>query len=77
VNPTPNAQSIAINLRGVTNVYREASLEVLSGEPADVNSVAAPTKVAPKRSTISNAGTNFLHEFPANSVSVVRLKAKW
>jgi alpha-L-arabinofuranosidase len=76
VNAGETPQQVEIALRGAKDVAKEARLSVMSGEPGDVNTVADPTKVAPKDSTISNAAANFTHEFPANSVSVIRLKAK-
>jgi len=41
-----------------------------------MNSVAEPTKVAPKPITITNAGISFTHELPAHSVTVLRLKTR-
>jgi alpha-L-arabinofuranosidase len=76
VNAGESVQRIAIDLRGVREVAREAAIEVLSGNPGDVNSVAEPTKVAPKPSTITGAAASFVHEFPAHSVSVMRLKTR-
>jgi len=75
VNPLGTAQSIEINLQGVQSVDKAATVEVLSGQPADVNSVAQPEKVAPRREAISDAGTKFRHEFPPYSVSVLRFQA--
>jgi alpha-L-arabinofuranosidase len=76
VNSFATPQQIQIDLRGVSNVAREATVEVLSGEPGAVNSIETPQKVAPKRQTVSTAGSSFNHEFPAHSVSVVRLKTR-
>jgi hypothetical protein len=33
-------------------------------------------KVAPKQSKLSNAAATFAHEFPASSVSVIKLNAR-
>lgn len=41
-----------------------------------MNSVAEPTKVAPKAITITNAGPSFTYELPAYSVTVLRLKTR-
>jgi alpha-L-arabinofuranosidase len=76
VNPRETAQTIDININGVSSIQREASLEVLTGRADDVNTVAEPTKIAPKQSKISTTGANFTHEFPAYSVSVIRLRAR-
>ena len=53
-----------------------ATAEVLSGQPADVNTLAEPEKVAPRRVNIEEAGPTFVQDFPPYSVSVIRLKAK-
>jgi alpha-L-arabinofuranosidase len=43
---------------------------------ADMNSVAEPAKVAPKPITLTSAGISFIHELPAHSVTVLRLKTR-
>jgi alpha-L-arabinofuranosidase len=68
------AQQIELDLQGLPSVDPTATAEVLAGAPQDVNSVAEPEKVASKRMAINNVGARFVHEFPANSVSVLRFK---
>ena len=67
--PTP----VQINLQGVQKVASQAQLEVLSGNPQDVNTIDNPNNVVPQKSTIESAAASFAHEFPAHSVSVIRL----
>ncbi len=76
VNTSPGVQKLAIDLQGVREVERTATAEVLSGQPRDVNTLAEPTKVAPRRVKIEAAGPKFVHDFPPYSVSVLRLRAK-
>jgi alpha-L-arabinofuranosidase len=57
-------------------VSANAACEVLSGQPSDQNTIAAPTKVAPQQADVTDAGQQFTHEFPAYSVSVMRLNVK-
>ena len=76
VNVAAEPQPLQIALPGARNVDRSASLEELSGQPQDVNSLAAPEKVAPRAMTLTQAGPTFVHEFPPYSVSVIRLKVK-
>jgi hypothetical protein len=52
------------------------SLEVMSGLPGDVNTLNSPEKVSPNRVAIHFPGAHFSHEFPAYSISVLRLKPK-
>ena len=76
VNVSDTPRSTRINLKGIQQVSPAAKALVLTGDPSDVNSVDNPIKVAPKHSNIDNAGTSFDHEFPAHSVSILRLKTK-
>ena len=74
VNVSDVTQPLELNLEGVNSVAPNATLEVISGEPGEMNSIQEPQKVAPREETISNASTKFTHEFPAHSVSVLRFK---
>jgi alpha-L-arabinofuranosidase len=76
VNTVDVAQNIQIDLQGIDNVAKQASIETLQGDSDAQNSLEAPTKIAPAQATIDDAGTSFVHEFPADSVSVIRLKTK-
>lgn len=74
VNAAEIAQPVEVNLNGQKGLAKDASVEVISGRPNDVNTITEPTKVAPRQETISDAGTSFTHELPAGSVTVIRLK---
>jgi alpha-L-arabinofuranosidase len=74
VNTAPRPEQLAVDLQGVPPIAKQAAIEVLQGDPADQNTVEEPTKIAPQAGTIDDAGTQFTHEFPANSVTVIRLK---
>jgi alpha-L-arabinofuranosidase len=76
VNIQANSQMLQINLEGVATIRKDASGEMITGEPGAINTVAEPMKVVPTPITISNAGTKFMHELPADSVSVIRLKTR-
>jgi len=76
VNVQASPQPIKIDLQGVRTIAKEAKGEVLAAELAAMNSVAEPTKAAPKPITIHNAGASFTHELPAYSVTVLRLKTR-
>ena len=54
----------------------ESVATVLAGEPEDMNSLDAPEKVAPQTMTLTGVGNTFVHEFPAHSVTVLRVKAR-
>jgi alpha-L-arabinofuranosidase len=74
VNITDEPIDAKINIAGVA-IAAQGKAIVLAGQRRDQNSVAEPTKVAPREETISNAGGSFTHALPARSVSVLRLKA--
>ena len=76
VNALPTAQWLEVNLAGVNGVEEAGTVEVLSGEPGEVNTLDAPEKVAPRRMTDRVPGGRFVHEFPAYSASVLRVKAR-
>ena len=76
VNTAPGIQKLEIELQGVKEAEKSATAEVLSGQPGDVNTLAEPEKVAPRRVKIEAAGPTFVQDFPPYSVSVIRLKAK-
>ena len=75
VNTSASVQQVQVHLQGARRVGKAAIGQVLSGDPKAVNTVAEPEKVAPQDMTITDAGPTFLHEFPAHSVTVLRLRA--
>jgi alpha-N-arabinofuranosidase len=75
VNAVETPQQVEISLEGAPKVGKTAGLEELTGGLTDVNSLAEPMKVAPKKSTI-DASEKFVREFPGNSVSVIRFSTK-
>lgn len=74
VNAGPTDQRVTIDLQGVRSVAPSALGEILQGQPTDVNSLAEPKRVAPRPLVIQAASPTFAHTFPAQSVSVFRLK---
>jgi alpha-L-arabinofuranosidase len=77
VNVSKTAQDTEIDLRGIENVQADAKAIVLtSSNSADENTLDAPQKVSPVTQTIGNAGKTFRHTFPAESVTVLRLKTR-
>ena len=76
VNVQATAQPVRIVLNDVPTVKPQASGETLSGELTAVNTVSEPTRVTPKPVHINSAGPDFLHELPAHSVTVLRLKTR-
>lgn len=76
VNPYGVAMPTTLTLTGVEAIAPEATLvQMSSGNATAANTVAAPAAVAPVSSVITHAGTTFGITFPANSLSVLRLRA--
>ncbi len=73
VNTVNVPQQLKIDLTNVGNLAKEATYEQLTGEADVQNTVAEPTRIAPTTGKIDDAGTSFTHEFPGNSVTVIRL----
>jgi alpha-L-arabinofuranosidase len=77
VNVSAQSCDTSIELKGVKKVHPEALAVVLTSARAeDENSLEQPLKVAPVKGTIHNAGRSFRHTLPANSLTVLRLKAE-
>ena len=76
VNFTAGPQPLKIDLKGIATVKPDATATVIQGEPGVMNSIDEPEKVAPQEVKITDAAQSFKHEFPAHSVTVMRLKTK-
>jgi alpha-L-arabinofuranosidase len=76
VNIQAVPQSLRIDLQGVKTIRSDATGEVLTGELTAVNTVAEPRKVTPRAIAITNAAPAFVHELPAHSVTVMRLRTR-
>jgi len=66
-----------INIEGVGKVAGKIKMSVLTAQdPMDENSIDEPGRVVPVESTIDNAGKNFKHTLPGNSVTIFRVDVK-
>ncbi|MGD0463571.1 MAG: alpha-L-arabinofuranosidase C-terminal domain-containing protein [Tepidisphaeraceae bacterium] len=76
VNASSSPQRLQIDLLGATEVEKNASLQVLKGQPKDMNTIEEPRKIFPQSADIDDAVSSFMHEFPAYSISVFRFAVK-
>ncbi len=76
VNMLDTPATVQINLQGIKDIDPSATGQVISGQPQDINSIAEPEKIVPHPVTITNAAAQFSHEFPACSVTILRLHPK-
>lgn len=73
VNIFDTDQTLTVDLAGV-KILPTASGEVMTGGLEDVNSVDSPFKTAPRRFIVTDAGPDWTHTFPGNSITVIRFK---
>jgi alpha-L-arabinofuranosidase len=63
-----------LNLSNAESVDKTAQMIVLkSDRPADNNSLENPKRIVPVSSSLTIAGTSFAHEFPPNSLTILRI----
>jgi alpha-N-arabinofuranosidase len=75
VNARKTPVAAVISLRGAGRVEPTGTATVLAGDPADVNTLEEPRKVAPKQETVAGTAPSFRHTFPRHSLTILRLKA--
>ena len=74
VNASPEPQNVRISLAGLAGKVSSGTItELSSADAKDENSLENPSKVVPRQSSLPDAAANFVHAFPGNSVSVIRL----
>jgi alpha-L-arabinofuranosidase len=74
VNGNDQAMETEINLQGGKTLAATGQEILLTSErPTDENTLAQPTKVAPKTQSLTVPGPSFRRTFPGNSVTVLRI----
>jgi len=74
VNVSTENQETEVALNGGKPAAQAIAIVLASDKPGDENTLDQPNRVRPVESTIPCSGPTFHHTFPANSISVVRLK---
>jgi alpha-N-arabinofuranosidase len=74
-NPFPEPREARIELRGAKLAGGAVLTQLTSDSPEAVNSLEAPTAVAPKESTLSFNGSEASTTLPAYSLTVLRAPA--
>jgi alpha-L-arabinofuranosidase len=72
VNARPRALRARVDL-GHRRLARRGTVTTLKAPLDAMNSFAQPTRVAPATARVSGLGRRFVHRFPADSVTVIRL----
>jgi len=77
VNTRGATQTLNIHINGVKRVKAEGELVTLAaGSLKDTNSIEQPDKFVPRTETVQGLGAAFTREFPAYSVSILKLQTK-
>jgi alpha-L-arabinofuranosidase len=74
VNVSRADQETDLRLEGAKVAPTAKAIVLASDKPEDENTLNQPTKVSPVTHTLTQAGAAFRHTFPANSVTVLRLR---
>lgn len=75
VNALAVPRSIMLDLKGA-EVEPGGTLTMLSGQPADVNSLAEPKKVYPVKTTVLGLKAGYEQKMPAHSIAVLKMRLK-
>ena len=77
VNTRGAAQPIDVRIGGASRIEAEGETVTLAaGSPDDTNSLDQPQQVVPRIAKANGLGPRFVREFPAYSVTVLKVKAK-
>ena len=76
VNASFEPQETMVNINGVKIASEPTATVLTSGDGADENTLDQPKRVAPVTQKIVPSGAGFQHTFPANSVTVFKLKVR-
>jgi alpha-N-arabinofuranosidase len=77
VNTSATAQSVRINLNGVTAVSPDGlSVVLTSPDPLDTNSITEPTKIVPVITKIGGFGASFTRNFSPYSINILKIEAQ-
>ncbi len=76
VNPQVTDETLSIELKGVASLASTAEVITLSGSPEDTNSINRPRNVVPVATTVGGVKPQFTYTLPANSIVVLKFKAR-
>jgi len=77
VNALGKVQPVTINLKGITNLSKNAILVVIKGtKPLDTNTITEPEKIVPVTSKIKGIAAVFSQKLAPYSVNVYKLQAE-
>jgi alpha-N-arabinofuranosidase len=77
VNQAGTTQRINVQINGAPKIETEGEAVLLAASsPSDTNSLEQPQKIVPRAEKVGNLSSNLTREFPAYSITVLKLKTK-
>jgi alpha-N-arabinofuranosidase len=77
VNAAATAQRIDVQINGAAGIDATGEAVVLAANSLDdTNTLQEPQKIVPRTETVEGLGANFNREFPAYSVTVLKIKSR-
>ncbi len=77
VNADSKPEPMEITLSGAGKVAASGTMVTLSAtNPAETNTISAPTRIVPERTTLKGIGSTFSHTVPGYAVQVLEISAK-
>jgi alpha-N-arabinofuranosidase len=77
VNTAGAAKQINIKISGAPKIHATGEAVVLAGNAlTDTNTLEQPQKMVPRPEKVDNVSADFSREFPAYSITVLKLKSK-
>ena len=74
VNAASTAQAVTISLKGLGEATRKATLDTLKANTTwATNTIAAPNRIVPVRSTVNVKGERLEHVLPPYSIQVLEI----
>ena len=74
VNAGAAPRRTAVRVDGMEHLAREGRVWTLQGALTDRNTPEEPERIHPQESVLRGVGPEFTHEFPAHSLTVIRLR---
>ncbi|MEN6577182.1 MAG: alpha-L-arabinofuranosidase C-terminal domain-containing protein [Phycisphaerales bacterium] len=77
INTTSEPVAATLSLQGLNRIQPDVAVTVLtSARLSDNNNLDEPRRVAPTESRITTAAGEFAHEFPGNSLTILRIRTQ-
>ena len=77
VNRAETPQAVHVSITGVSTIEAKGqSVAMSAANPADTNSITAPTKIVPVSTNIDGLGTGFTKTLPPYSITILQMRGQ-